>query len=133
MFSNGDSGGPLFQYDENDNPILVGIVVSGLGCARAGYPGIYVRVSSHGGLIPTDGVTLANESVALDVNGNRMQCPEQNEDKCRFPIPDEWTWADGARVTSQMTELIAVIGGAVVFVVAVVGFGGVMAWRHNSV
>lgn len=92
-----------------------------------------MRVSSHGGLIPTDGVTLANVTVALDVNGSRMQCPKHNENNCKFGIPEEWTWEDGASSPSQLTELIPVIAGAVAFVVLAVGFGGAMAWRRNSV
>ncbi|KAG7296722.1 hypothetical protein JYU34_020615 [Plutella xylostella] len=35
----GDSGGPLVV-----NSVLVGIVAGGLGCGRAGYPGVYTRV-----------------------------------------------------------------------------------------
>jgi secreted trypsin-like serine protease len=36
----GDSGGPLVYKN-----VIVGIVSSGFQCARAGYPGIYIRVS----------------------------------------------------------------------------------------
>jgi secreted trypsin-like serine protease len=38
----GDSGGPLIlTYGE---PVLVGIVSWGMGCAEAGHPGLYVRI-----------------------------------------------------------------------------------------
>ncbi|CAF3040273.1 unnamed protein product [Rotaria sp. Silwood2] len=40
----GDSGGPLMAF-VNNRWILAGITSDGIGCARAGYPGIYTRVS----------------------------------------------------------------------------------------
>ncbi|OED41179.1 hypothetical protein AB833_10530 [Chromatiales bacterium (ex Bugula neritina AB1)] len=42
----GDSGGPLFVPRGNQF-VQAGIVSGGLGCARAGIPGIYVRLSSY--------------------------------------------------------------------------------------
>lgn len=36
----------MIQYDEAGEPVLVGIVSSGTGCARKGHPGIYMRVSA---------------------------------------------------------------------------------------
>lgn len=42
----GDSGGPMIQYDVQQRPVLVGVVSSGVGCARAGIPGVYVRVAA---------------------------------------------------------------------------------------
>lgn len=41
-----DSGGPMVHYDPEDGHwVLVGIVSTGYGCARPGFPGIYTRVS----------------------------------------------------------------------------------------
>jgi len=42
----GDSGGPLITYNLKEKRwILVGVVSWGKGCALAGFPGIYARVS----------------------------------------------------------------------------------------
>jgi secreted trypsin-like serine protease len=42
----GDSGGPLVRRDDAGNWIQVGITSFGAGCARPGYPGVYVEVST---------------------------------------------------------------------------------------
>ncbi|MEC7290173.1 MAG: serine protease [Pseudomonadota bacterium] len=43
----GDSGGPLVHRPEGGDPVQIGIVSWGLGCARAEAPGIYVRVAHY--------------------------------------------------------------------------------------
>jgi secreted trypsin-like serine protease len=43
----GDSGGPLMLRMEDGRYQQVGIVSWGIGCARAGHPGIYTRVSYY--------------------------------------------------------------------------------------
>ena len=48
----GDSGGPLIvRHGDSARFVQVGIVSSGTGCARPGYPGIYTRVSKYIGWI----------------------------------------------------------------------------------
>ncbi|HEV7907877.1 MAG TPA: trypsin-like serine protease, partial [Pseudonocardiaceae bacterium] len=42
----GDSGGPLVYGGK-----LIGITSWGQGCASAGYPGVYTRVSTYSSLI----------------------------------------------------------------------------------
>ena len=41
----GDSGGPLVVFDESNQPVQVGVVSWGQGCARANKYGIYSKVS----------------------------------------------------------------------------------------
>ena len=43
----GDSGGPLFGVAPTGARTLVGIVSFGIGCAAAGFPGVYARVQSY--------------------------------------------------------------------------------------
>ena len=38
-----DSGGPLVTHEN----VLIGVVSTGIGCARSGLPGIYTRVSEY--------------------------------------------------------------------------------------
>ena len=42
----GDSGGPMVRPDGSGGWVQVGIVSWGNGCGRAGYPGVYTRVSA---------------------------------------------------------------------------------------
>src|SRR5690606_10019215 len=42
----GDSGGPMVVFDHQNEPVQVGVVSWGIGCARPNKFGIYSRVSS---------------------------------------------------------------------------------------
>ena len=69
----GDSGGGL--VDERRTPVVAGIVSFGEGCALAGYPGIYTRVTTYADWITAtsgvatvvgDGGVIASDSVIVD-------------------------------------------------------------------
>ena len=52
----GDSGGPLFGTPAGETKsTLVGVVSWGYGCAIAGYPGVYARVSYYAAWIRASG------------------------------------------------------------------------------
>lgn len=42
----GDSGGPLICINDQNEPVLYGVVSWGFGCAQWGFPGIYGKVAA---------------------------------------------------------------------------------------
>ena len=46
----GDSGGPAF-VSSGGSAVLIGVVSFGFGCAQAGYPGFYARISTLSGWV----------------------------------------------------------------------------------
>lgn len=79
----GDSGGPLIQYDINDEPIAVGIVSSGYGCARKGFPGIYIKVSPFRDLYElVSGKILASNEI------KNVWKTEDDEEEVPTPSPN---------------------------------------------
>lgn len=58
----GDSGGPLVKRGIGGTVRQVGVVSWGLGCAREGSPGIFIRVSAYADwILKTTGMTQAEE------------------------------------------------------------------------
>eukprot|EP00737_Agarophyton_chilense_P000615 gb/GEZJ01000683.1/.p1 GENE.gb/GEZJ01000683.1/~~gb/GEZJ01000683.1/.p1 ORF type:complete len:550 (-),score=56.56 gb/GEZJ01000683.1/:32-1681(-) len=65
----GDSGGPLATFDDKGNVILIGIVSFGIGCARAGFPGVYTKVSAFEAWISQQGAQYTRVSSGASVFG----------------------------------------------------------------
>lgn len=63
--SQGDSGGPLIQYDANGDPVLVAVVSAGVGCARADFPSVNMRVANFREWLDAKGVDyMASDSTS---------------------------------------------------------------------
>ena len=75
----GDSGGPMFFEDSNNNFIQVGIVSWGTGCALPGKPGVYASVGYHYDWIVAQVCT--NET-----DNDFELCEEDSEDNSLLPI-----------------------------------------------
>jgi len=72
----GDSGGPLMAF-VNNSWILGGITSFGHGCALAGYPGVYTRVSSFVTFIDS----IINLSAPTQSNSNQSSFKGNVKDK----------------------------------------------------
>lgn len=69
--SHGDSGGPVFQYDEFGEPVLVGIITGSEGCGIKTYPIIAERTWPYYDFIPSESVIFTNNTEPVfspDVN-----------------------------------------------------------------
>ncbi len=77
----GDSGGPLAVYDANNEKYQVGIVSWGRDCAKAGFYGVYTRISSEAGwlrkrLPELKGISRA--SAAVDALNTQNKVPAKS-------------------------------------------------------
>ena len=106
----GDSGGPLV-FDGPGGPVLGGIVSTGRTCATAGYPGLYVRVTSYLPWLASQGVDLAKAGshVFTSLPGSPTEGKPSS-----FTIGDTYPAADFIRYTKLpvRSSRIKVTGGA---------------------
>lgn len=70
----GDSGGPLTIYVEGQ-PILAGVSSTGLECGLAGYPGLYVRMTTYLSWLESRGIDLeaGGSAAVVATPGSRNQ------------------------------------------------------------
>lgn len=55
----------MLQYDDEGDPVLVGVVSIGVECANPDYPGVYVRTASHNEFLPQEGIQRTQATVAI--------------------------------------------------------------------
>jgi secreted trypsin-like serine protease len=106
----GDSGGPLV-FDGPGGPVLGGIVSTGRTCGAAGFPGLYVRVTSYLPWLASQGVDLAKAGRA--VFGSLPGSPSEGRPSS-FNIGTTYPAADFIRYTKLpiRSSRITVTGGA---------------------
>ncbi|PXF45846.1 Serine protease 30 [Gracilariopsis chorda] len=112
----GDSGGPLTTFDENGNVVQVGVVSFGIGCAKAGFPGVYTRLSSFEAWMASVGAeyTRSGGGVALFSAGSVAAAGQGSSG---FTI--------GSLTQTQSIMVVAGVGvAALAVVIAIVS----MAW-----
>lgn len=74
-----DTGGPVFQYDSDNNIVQFGILIrlsrgSGL-CGEAGFPSLFIRVSTLLDWIQEQGIAIARSSEVEPVFASGSQLP----------------------------------------------------------
>ena len=63
----GDSGGPVIQYNAAGDPVLVAVVSAGRGCALPDFPGINLRIDNQMAWMKEKGVEFETEDKAVQV------------------------------------------------------------------
>lgn len=76
----GDSGGPMVVLRGEKQPVLTGVVSWGRGCARAGLPGVYTRVSRFRAWLR--GFLSTEEQILLDLDAEE-QAREVDEEQTK--------------------------------------------------
>ena len=100
----GDSGGPLVS-DINGVPTLVGIVSSGQGCAEAGYPGLYTRVSTYAGWISS--IVTPRSNVKISVPCPNHSCRMRSGGSLKMAITNKGDVIANVAISSTPRKLRA--------------------------
>lgn len=118
LCSKGDSGGPLFQYDENDEPVLIGVASIAVRCSTERFPAAYVRTSMFiDSFLPGSEIELTNSTTAII-------------------LPEEgllWTIAETE--DNNRTRIIVItcsVVGAVVVTALAAGIVALLYVRHSK-
>ena len=112
----GDSGGPLAIFNDDNQLIQVGIVSFGVGCARAGFPGVYTRLSTFEDWIRDNGAEYTRSTDGRTVFADGSDAARRGS---------------GFRIGSlTSTQTILVLCGAVVAALALVAIVAVTVRRR---
>jgi secreted trypsin-like serine protease len=97
----GDSGGPLFQKIDGSY-VQIGIVSWGLGCARAGAPGVYTKIGNYNAWLKTNtqgavdpdgaGSTTSGSSTGSTTHDSTDSTDGADSTDSNSSNNDWWTW-----------------------------------------
>lgn len=118
-----DSGSPLFIVSEGRPPMQVGIVGDGIGCARAGVPAIYTRISTYASWI---------ESTLCEISSNPpKKCLASTAGMGQRPNPGEPSSNDSFDDKPSFWRLTGMIVVFVALVSIIVRRWYKGGWRHR--
>ncbi|CDF33030.1 unnamed protein product [Chondrus crispus] len=76
----GDGGGPLLQFDKNNDPVVVGLSSGGLGCALPDFPGVYMQVAPFLSWMQSVGADFTVTRSAVQVSNLTPPSPKPGSD-----------------------------------------------------
>lgn len=102
----GDSGGPILTYDQDGNPVQVGVTSFGIGCGAKKRPGIYTRLSSYVDWLRSTGAdfTVSNDGVDFKKNNGDANFLDKIDPRC-FPADATVTLRDGSHKSMEHLEI----------------------------